>query len=117
MERVVFVGGIAASYVWRRRNSVVSKEKECVAVDSSYLELGATTQRGSMVALVNFFVAFDGGVKRCAVWGNRGSRTVRRRGGEGRERFRTGWSSASGVVGGGVQMRRVGRDHLREEGG
>ena len=82
MKRVGFVRGIATSYVWRRRISVVAEEKECVAVDSSCLELGATTQRGSMVALVAFVVAVSGGVKGCAV----------------RERFRSGWSSASGVT-------------------
>ena len=38
-----FVRGITTSYVWRRRIGVVAEEKECVAVDSSGLELGATT--------------------------------------------------------------------------
>ena len=117
MEIVGFVGGIATSYVWRRGISVVAEEKECVAVDLSCLELGATTERGSMVALVTFVVDVGGGVKGCVAWGDRGSRTVRNRGGGGRKWLRAGWSSASSAVGGGVQMRRAGRDRLREEGG
>ena len=42
LERVGPVGGIATSYVWGRRISVVAEEKECVAVDSSSLDLGTT---------------------------------------------------------------------------
>ena len=60
-----------------------------------------------MVAIVTFVVAVGGGVKGCAVWGDRGSRTVRLRGGDGKERFLAGWSSASGVVGEGGPSRRV----------
>ena len=41
MKRVRFVRGIATSYVWRKRISVVAEEKECGAVDPSGLELGA----------------------------------------------------------------------------